>query len=142
MLFLMSHFPIPHLKNSSKRTPGVPGSTQLQPGVDAAVPSWANGMEANILFPPTVLTLPVTPKSRGNHYLQSRESKNSCSPVLLSCRVHPQHLTCSCLETNTPNLSLNLYELCRALTWKAMAWVVCGLFFFKLFLFQQQVSVV
>lgn len=104
--------------------------------------SLVNGKEANIPSSPTVLNMPVNTKSRGNYGLQSRESKTSFCPFLPSCLVHLQHLACSHLETNTPNLPLTLCEVCRALTCETMAWAVCGLSLFKLFSFQQQLSVV
>lgn len=102
---------------------------------------WDGGQNP-IPSPPALLKMPLYIESRGNYCLQSRESKTSCCPFLPSCLAHLQHLACSHLETNTPNLSLALCEVWRVLTHKAMAWAVCGWSFFKLFLFKQQVSVV
>lgn len=147
MLFLSNThtFQYPHLKNASKCTPRVHGNTHLLTSSCWFLLSYSslgNGMEAKIPSPPTLLKMPVNTKSRGNYCLQSRESKISCCPFLPSCLVHLQHLACSHVETNTPNLSLDLCEVSRVLPCKAKAWAACGLSFFKLFLFKQQKSVV
>lgn len=92
-------FQYSHLKNASKCTPRVHGSTHLITSqCSYSDSSLVNGMGANIPSPPTVLKMPVNIKSWGNHYLQSRETKTSCCSLLPSCLVHLQHLTCSHLE--------------------------------------------